>query len=112
MTGLCCPRCGGGTAVAQTVSSPQKVERWRKCKPCGQRFVTQEVVAEEATLPLPGKVNPENARAAKQRYLERKKAERKMAAEPEPEPQAPPPARKRIEDMKLERELQKMMEEL
>lgn len=40
-----CPKCGGATAVSNTVSDGEKVYRQRTCKSCGHSFYTTEAVS-------------------------------------------------------------------
>ena len=49
-----CPACGGyDNEVLRTIPHHQNVRRRRRCKECGRRFSTEEILLEKPTTPLP-----------------------------------------------------------
>ena len=53
-----CPKCSAGSSVSTTVQLDKEVKRHRKCKACGNNFVTIESVIEYVPVGRPAKQKP------------------------------------------------------
>lgn len=99
--------CGGATSVVD--SRPTEtggVRRQRRCKTCSEEFITVEMRSEEDVKRIFNR--KENRAPVKKKYVPKPirvtNTPRKRAPKPEAT-NVPPPARKRIEDMREQRQL-------
>lgn len=80
-----CPKCNAGSSVSTTIQFNGEVKRHRKCKACGNNFITMEsVLKSPSPKPVPdarGIYTPEAAVSLKMsKTLVRRKNEDRVAS--------------------------------
>jgi transcriptional regulator NrdR family protein len=82
-----CPKCITNTSVSTTVQLEKTVKRYRKCKACGNNFITIESIIEPTpakSTPVPdakGLYTPEDAVSLKmQKAITRRKNEDRVSS--------------------------------
>ena len=78
-----CPKCSINTSVSTTVQLEKEVKRYRKCKACGNNFITIEATLTKLT-PVPdakGLYTPEAAVSLKmQKVVTRRRNEDRVSS--------------------------------
>lgn len=67
-----CPKCGGGFRVVDSVPTPDKVYRLRRCLTCGHIVFTQESASEDFREPYYKETNRERRNREKVRKAREK----------------------------------------